>query len=553
MHLLPRRSRRGLYSKALAWALSALVLLYAVTAEAVELRLPSTSATLRVGVTQSLIGDYHLDIDNLTGNPGDNFFGLKNRSTLVVMHGTTSFTLRIDGNWYVGADTIVDGSGTPLPGPNGDPLARPSSTTSVEKVTLSSIQRAFDVTAGDFYIRIGRGIAIDITKLDELTQDTTVRGGRIELRVGVVRVLAFGGWINPLEVDNDTDLRRRVPADLVGGGRLEVAPHRNVRLGAHYVGYGMQNVDGGRDASHVLGLTFEFPNLADVLTLYTEFNYLNAVEGLSLGSGTAVYFSGTLNLGRWAFLLEFRHYNDFQIKNDFQRQGETSARDVYIYSRAPTLTRPKQEIINNSRVLGPRLRVDLRIGRAIFFLSGGMFWRATPSAEDSFFDSAVRVVDVYGGIQSPILGGNMEIQGGYRFDTLKETGQTDYSQLYLEGEISVPIRGSHNVEVQGEYRKLQKVGSEYWDMLFGVSYRPNRFWAVGLSYSYSNEFSKIDLPEGVAAREHFVSGQGTVNFTPTSYARIFVGTTRGGLRCLDGFCRTVPPFVGARTEVVFQF
>ncbi|MCK5799400.1 MAG: hypothetical protein KAI47_19550, partial [Deltaproteobacteria bacterium] len=152
-----------------------------IPASAFNLKLPKSSATLRVGITQSIIGEYHADFDVLSGNPNDKYFDFKNRSEFLLMHGTTSFRLRLDGYWFVGVGELLD--------PQGLPTARPTSKTMVEKVTLSSIQRHFDATAGDFYIRVGRGIALDLTKIDELTRDTTVRGGRLELRHGIVRGL----------------------------------------------------------------------------------------------------------------------------------------------------------------------------------------------------------------------------------------------------------------------------------------------------------------------------------------------------------------------------
>lgn len=531
------RSRLARLALASALVL-ALVVSWASPAEALDLKLPDSSASLRVGVTQSLTAEYHSDFDPIAGNPADKYFDFKNRSQILVMHGTTSFSLRMDGSWFIGLEDQPAGQ-------------EKRSTTTVEKVTLSSIQRNFDATAGDFYIRVGRGIALDLTKVDELTRDTTVRGGRLELRFGAVRGLVFGGWINPVDVDDATEQRRKVPSDLVGGGVLEIRAHRNLRFGAHYVGLGMQDAQGGRKATHVLGATVEAPAIADRLTLYAEVDYLNAVEGVSVGEGFATYFSGVLNLGPLAFMFEFRFYDNFEIRNNFG--GE---RDTYIYARSPTATRPKQQILNAKSVMGPRLRVDLRLGKTILFASINYFYRSDATPDQDFFSAGLWVLDGFGGLQAPILGGNMELQGGYRYDTGKRpTGEefTDYSQLFFEGEISVPVARGHNVEMQFEYRKLVKPGDHrFWDFSIGASWRPSRFFAIGFTYEYSTEFTVIEATDGTP-RTHFGSGQATVNFTPTSYARLFVGSTRGGLLCLDGFCRTVPPFIGARTELVFQF
>ncbi len=65
--------------------------------------------------------------------------------------------------------------------------------------------RDVELTAGDFYAQLGRGLVLSVRKLDELSSDTTVRGGRATARIRAgdfrLRLTALGGSMNPLRID----------------------------------------------------------------------------------------------------------------------------------------------------------------------------------------------------------------------------------------------------------------------------------------------------------------------------------------------------------------
>ena len=65
--------------------------------------------------------------------------------------------------------------------------------------------RDVELTAGDFYAQLGRGLVLSVRKLDELSSDTTVRGGRATARIRAgdlrFRLTALGGSMNPLRID----------------------------------------------------------------------------------------------------------------------------------------------------------------------------------------------------------------------------------------------------------------------------------------------------------------------------------------------------------------
>jgi len=73
------------------------------------------------------------------------------------------------------------------------------------KLSLGFKHKWIEISGGDFYEQLGRGLVFSVRKVDEVAIDTTVRGGKIKLRgkwddfrmEGTV----FGGQLNPLRID----------------------------------------------------------------------------------------------------------------------------------------------------------------------------------------------------------------------------------------------------------------------------------------------------------------------------------------------------------------
>jgi hypothetical protein len=76
------------------------------------------------------------------------------------------------------------------------------------KLWLGFKHDALEVTAGDFYQQLGRGMVFSVRKIDEAGIDTTVRGGKLEVKKTVddfrIATTLFGGQLNPIRVDFPT-------------------------------------------------------------------------------------------------------------------------------------------------------------------------------------------------------------------------------------------------------------------------------------------------------------------------------------------------------------
>ena len=80
------------------------------------------------------------------------------------------------------------------------------------KLFLGYNQPGIDVTVGDFYVQLGRGLVFSVRKIDELAVDTTVRGIKVVADKDVgsgVRLAGtlFAGQMNPHRVDETSGRR----------------------------------------------------------------------------------------------------------------------------------------------------------------------------------------------------------------------------------------------------------------------------------------------------------------------------------------------------------
>lgn len=137
--------------------------------------------------------------------------------------------LRLDSAWFYTAKTPTDVSLELLKLRNGGTLPSPPSASDASffaatttaashelttryvswlypsKYYLGYTTRDVEATLGDFYTQLGRGLVLSVRKVDELSSDTTVRGGRMTAhwQQGAfrLRATALGGSLNPLRID----------------------------------------------------------------------------------------------------------------------------------------------------------------------------------------------------------------------------------------------------------------------------------------------------------------------------------------------------------------
>jgi hypothetical protein len=211
----------------MAPALTLLASLCASRAAAVEIE-DVGGETLTIDISNTTEVGYHFDNRNVTTTAGtllpnqhvdDDYFEWLNRLYVRSYYWKVSFGLRLDSAVYAATldrqavqELIVDELGAPdldLENQFARELhTRYTNLVYPAKLWLGFKHDWFEVTAGDFYQQLGRGMVFSVRKLDEVGIDTTVRGGKLSMAeewdsFGLEATL-FGGQLNPIRIDFPT-------------------------------------------------------------------------------------------------------------------------------------------------------------------------------------------------------------------------------------------------------------------------------------------------------------------------------------------------------------
>jgi hypothetical protein len=438
----------------LAAAASLAPLLAAAGASAAEV--PNVGGKpMLIDVTNTSIIDYHFNNRNdappgisSVPNQDDDFYGeWLDRLNVQLSWWRLRFGLRLDTALYYhtpNADTVatliadqkqlinqIAGLGAPVYAINyadafyRDLHTRYLRTVYPAKLYLGYTQPGVDVTVGDFYVQLGRGLVFSARKIDELAVDTTVRGAKVvaDHAFGPVQLGAtlFAGQMNPLRIDDPSGRRLNgegsalffgfpqdgplryynvvapqpgVPGmvspatdpatpnyfeDTVVGGRIE--------LGTKYVQFAENTAvllrkahdyattDPSREHNRILNASgsINVPSILQHGDLYLE------VAGQQMGdgqsgqpdlSGYAVYASGTVTGGPVSVSLELKNYRNFfplSANVDTTTAGHGAPEfSLLTYSQPPTAEPIYNEVISGGSpdvcITGGRARVDYRFG-----------------------------------------------------------------------------------------------------------------------------------------------------------------------------------------------
>lgn len=192
---------------------------------------------LSVDVTNTAITSYRFDNRNDPYDGArkpdpkykvdDNYFDYTNRLNIQLGYWRLRLNVRLDSQVYAGVATTsnveqrvikeTEGYGLPLDSneliDRSNEYLRELNTRFVPgiypaKLSLVYQQPGLEVTAGDFYAQLGRGLVLSVRKLDELAVDTTIRGGKVQgsksfgnFRIGGT---LLGGQVNPQRVDEQS-------------------------------------------------------------------------------------------------------------------------------------------------------------------------------------------------------------------------------------------------------------------------------------------------------------------------------------------------------------
>ncbi len=478
----------------------------------------------------------------------------------------------------------------------------------IERVQLRTGNKYFEVTAGDFNVNYGRGIALSVRKIADIGIDATIKGGRVDITTKYIELSGVGGVANRQQTDFATRslfkdpgyphaLCDKTPAltqnkygnpfwtmcsDIISGGRAEAKLPGKVRVGGHYVfmWFGELLAD-QHEGLHLVGGDISRKQIAKHWDLFGGVTalmrnpqhkqyYPSLVE-----NGVAAYLSNALTFGNTFVLLEGKYYDNYIIAKN------ASATTVQ-YAEAPTLERADQIIPAAGNTAGGRILVEYTLpkSRVILYVNYLGYAFSTRNDQDMFSRTGAEMAHhAYAGARwrDQVKGNEIQASAGYRwegFQAQQVAGVQPYvrrlpmADFYINQVVGKSRGMSHSVSLRVEWRyeQVQKGSNKQFhrgNIILGYGLSPILTFAfIG---GFSSEFAPLldepklhpqpcDDENNCARKPHLWPGaEVRINFLEASFLRVFAGRQVGGLLCVNGSCRTLPDFEGVRADLVFSF
>jgi peroxiredoxin len=403
--------------------------------------------------------------------------------------------------------------------------------------------KAIRARAGDFYTSVGRGLVFSLVKVFEeegldYVVDTTVDGGQVAIAAGRVSGEAFGGWIDRPE---DRSVRDKV----VGGSIGWTAPgFGTIRLQGASADLEPGSEFGNRHAD--LGsVSLEVPELWGMATIYGEFSLIRrrVYEAETPVDGHGLYLGTRLRSGKLSLLLEMKDYQELNFE----------------YSRPPLLESEELEIVadqfdlDRTDMTGFAARLDY-YSPASETLLYAKFLRVDDDPENhrQYGSYDREIGHLLAGIEKKFArGGYLHALAGWRSETATSVAfmSTDGRTFHHQLNANWPLGRGWSLEADWKHKVFDGQDYDYSEIRSGLSLHRSPRWVLSALYERTTDPAAVFS----AGKKNFWAGQLEVRFAGGHSLRLFVGSTKGSMKCAGGVCRLFPPFEGVRLETFFRF
>lgn len=514
----------------------------------------------RVDVTSTTQFSYHGDNEDDT-SCNDNYYDVFEKLNIIGSHGPWTAALRLDGALFLDAPVNDPDGSPPCVGSLELGSSRyPPRWATLEKIAARYNDGDFDVTLGDSYVSFGRGLTLSLRKVDELGVDTTLRGAKAILRHRIVEGTLVAGTPNMGNIDESEGWQADDPWDFASGGRVEVEALDGMRLGGHGVLYAFERTDYD-ERWFLWGPTFDAPRLLPYLGLYLEGVQQRRTdpEG-ETATGNGVYGTATVYAGRATVLVEGKAYGDLAVVKpvivDHRNQEIEAFRPVQ-YNVPPTAERLLQDLENpQANVRGARARFDWAFAPSLTtYVNYGLFQEQEEIYQDPRLEAGEPGFgDILGGtIHDPYAGGDVRwdqgrsrftLEAGTRYVFVKRD-VTVGRDIHVDANLTQVLPHRFAMELHAQDNERLRALPGFDEKFRKGSLQASLKWRSTVSASFildfSTEFSRTWYPGGQLDWTFT-----TPMFATSSKLSLFVGSRRGGLKCVSGVCRVFPAFDGVR-------
>ena len=419
-----------------------------------------------------------------------------------------------------------------------------------ERLQLNYESKSWNLTGGDFYRQLGRGLLLSLRKGDEVATDIAIRGGQAQWSNDSEKVSAFGGFTNPVNVDpvnmqtledfNDVIagtewISRSIPGIRFGLHSMALLPDENL-IESDYRDYRMGD-----------GFWLQTGKFLDRFSLYVEGAHLAKRSAGKKSQGYAGYMTLDASVGDNQLLLEAMALDNMGVEG--AKNGATQKLESY--TKPPTLERIRDEVPSSTDVLGGRVAFSMP------FRESGMSLTLNAMARLNNRKVINKLWEWHGysvfEFKSSELHQRLKAEIGYRRDYSPEQKliQKEMAHAYIDFGQGIGNSMELRLTTDTEYRARPSEDPTVLEWYVrGSTYlglEDARWGSATFELGYDESESFADKPW------LFYAGILSVDVWDAHQLRLTAGTQRGGLKCVAGVCRIFPAFKGAKLEWVARY
>jgi hypothetical protein len=396
--------------------------------------------------------------------------------------------------------------------------------------------------AGNYYALFGQGLALNSYLERDLRVDTNLEGAKLQGRLGDA---SFTFLTGNTVVGSSEDVERR-RADWVHGADGEyntfgaLAPD----LGTMFGGSAVRLQRHGDSPQNLLAARSSVSY--STLYLYGEYGHIDRPGE----TGSGLFASGTVSLGPFDLLAEYKDYDRFGLNNSAGKP----------YNLPPSLSRERTYTLLNRHphALDPNDEVGFQV-EGTLTASGqqllGHFGQTRNQDDDDIFNT---FDEAYGEI-------TLHDEDFFGFPEITFVNAFDYQKSFLSGLTEDPYRelytnihelrvvgddvNSYRVQFEHQHNQSEAEGEfDTYFMLLEYSRSPD--WTFNLVGETSNK-SSAQLAEDEKADA--VYGLVSYHISDQHDVSVLYGRRAAGFVCVGGVCRFEPEFEGVEVRLLSRF
>ena len=497
---------------------------------------------LSYNINNTLQIENHQNNHNFKDDDDDYIF-IKDLLDLSLSNGPFYLSARINGYQFIGIDY-------------NHPY---SSFSKLGKVYSSYTGRWFDITIGDFYIDMGKGSGLSLRKFEEFGLDNSLLGGKLNLNYNGIKLTTLYGEVNPAPMDSIFNKAVVTVKDRIGAAELTVPVKKYATIHGYNVSYDFKDHEHATQKSTIKnalisGGIVKYIAFAPYFDGWAQASFLQRRETGGNINGHAYHAGFNSKIGNLLVLLEVKDFDKYDLRRPLSYYNGNTTNSTFLsnnpYIFPSTLERDDMKVLDNTTVKGFRLKLDYSfMGTKTFPFFNYALFRNTYLKDNKI------IYHAYAGIEQLLSKGNsLEVSGGYREVWNKVENKPYKKTWHLESDISYKPYKHYKVDLKTKhysFKDYSDVGSteaaEFIEGDMVMSLHITNSIILSGVFGYNTQ----DNRDG--ARHYFQSGGAAFRIGDYTDLKLTGGTIRGGIICMFGECKELPPFSGAKAELIISY